>query len=251
MSEPDPADPAPSWVPEEKVATPAGEPQRYRCTNQIPKCLACDRLGYHIHSWDDVPEPRGAATRLRSYYLPSSRETADGYAYIMIDTEIGLFSTVSDWGNYGYLWSHPGCEFRKFLARLEPDYLLSKLMSGRPDMYEYDDRKTRRAVFERLRDLARFVIENPKHEETRAFYEKERDLYREHKRAHDFWSVEDFRSWYEATSLSDAYECHETVPNRQCWSFCTKTWPRFVELLRKELDEERSKAESPTAETRG
>ena len=93
---------------------------------------------------------------LKSYYIPNDR-SAEGYAYIVIDTDAGFFSTVSDWGNYAYRWSHPGCEFRKFLVGLEPDYLLRKLMSGRPDMQEYDDKRTMRSIFERLRGLAQQI----------------------------------------------------------------------------------------------
>jgi len=181
---------------------------------------------------------------LKSYYLGKVRDTGEGYAHIVIDTKKGFFATVSDWGNYAYLWTHPGAEFRKFLIGLEPDYLLGKLMTGHADRDVYDDQETTRAIFERLRHLARHVGAWSDQKNDRAFYEKERDLYRKHKRDHGFYSVEDFRSWYEATHIDEAYECHSTVPNRQCWQFCTKTWPRFVALLQKELDEERSRPEA-------
>lgn len=44
---------------EEKVTTPAGHPQRYRCTTPGWQCFACDRLGYHIKSYADVPDQLG------------------------------------------------------------------------------------------------------------------------------------------------------------------------------------------------
>lgn len=56
---------------------------------------------------------------LRRYALPSVK--GEGWAIIVIGSD-GYFSTVSDWGNYAYLWTHPGCEFRHFLAGLDADY---------------------------------------------------------------------------------------------------------------------------------
>lgn len=45
---------------EEKIETPSGEPQRYRCTTPGWQCFACDRRGYHIKSFSDlVPDELG------------------------------------------------------------------------------------------------------------------------------------------------------------------------------------------------
>lgn len=65
-----------------------------------------------------------------------------GWARIWI-TDDGCFSTVSDYGNYGYWWGAPGCEFRKFLCGVDSHYLTTKLASGEK---EYDDRGTLAAV---------------------------------------------------------------------------------------------------------
>lgn len=37
-----------------------------------------------------------------TYWLPS--EKGEGYAWIVMDS-VGRFSTISDYGNYGYWWS--------------------------------------------------------------------------------------------------------------------------------------------------
>lgn len=50
---------APEDRTQEKVATPAGHPQRYRCTTPGWQCFACERLGYHILSYADVPDQLG------------------------------------------------------------------------------------------------------------------------------------------------------------------------------------------------
>lgn len=67
---------------------------------------------------------------LKYYKLPSIK--GEGWAHISLNTETGFFATVSDWGNYAYIWTAPGGEFRAFLMGLQPDYLYGKLMMGRP-----------------------------------------------------------------------------------------------------------------------
>jgi hypothetical protein len=67
------------------------------------------------------------------YYLPND-EMLEGWAIVFLDS-IGCFSTVSDWGNYGYRWDSPGStggtDFRQWLIERGDDYLLSKLCPGR------------------------------------------------------------------------------------------------------------------------
>ena len=62
----------------------------------------------------------------------------EGWALIVLDLETGFFSTASDHGNYVYVWSQPGKEFRAFLLGMRPDYLFEKLMFGRSDKRVYD-----------------------------------------------------------------------------------------------------------------
>lgn len=56
-----------------------------------------------------------------------------GWAIILIDEKAGLFSTVSDYGNYGYIWTHHGCKsIKEFLLGMEKDpyYFMNKLAQG-------------------------------------------------------------------------------------------------------------------------
>ena len=86
-------------------------------------------------------------TKTWTYVLPSHK--GEGYAYIFL-TDTGVFSTVSDFGNYGYIWSHTGFDdVREFFLKSNPGYFLEKLA---PEQ-EFDDVQTlenARLLFERL-----------------------------------------------------------------------------------------------------
>lgn len=163
---------------------------------------------------------------LRRYYLPSDQ--MEGYAWIVLDLSVGYFSTVSDYGSYAFRWSHPGGEFRRFLMLLQPDYLFSKLTSGwsHQERTLLDGRATKKAVFERIRELARLGKTDR--------YVHERDVYRETLRERNY-DLDDMRAWYERTRFDDAHEIIEYRPSPQVMAFCEKTWPRLVKVLEAEL----------------
>lgn len=59
------------------------------------------------------------------YALPNVNYS--GWAVAHLDSR-GFFSVVGDYGEYGYLWRNFGdIDFRVFLAKLGPDYLMGKL----------------------------------------------------------------------------------------------------------------------------
>lgn len=167
---------------------------------------------------------------LKRYDLPSLK--SEGWAIIVIDTEIGFFSTVSDWGNYAFLWSNPGCEFRKFLTQLNTDYLLGKLMMGRRDRNEYSEAATKKAISQYLSELKKMAAENS--DKYTQMYERESELFY----SSDFYSYYDFGKWVEATTIEDAYEFQGTVPNHECMGFCTNIMPQFQQILKEELAKE-------------
>ena len=77
---------------------------------------------------------------LKTYEVKPVASGGD-WAVIVLDTERGFLGIASDRGNYAFMWSHTGeDDFRSFLIGLEdsPDYLLGKLMHGRPDRQVYD-----------------------------------------------------------------------------------------------------------------
>jgi len=95
---------------------------------------------------------------------PAKRRTAEvielraksNFAIFTIDQQperryYGL-SIWSSFGGFAYAWSHPGCEFYKFLADLDRSYVLGKMV-GRDDEFdgEATTKAVRQAILERRR----------------------------------------------------------------------------------------------------
>jgi hypothetical protein len=163
----------------------------------------------------------GSAT-LRKYELRPDKESA--WAIIVIDTARGFFSAVSDHGNYGYLWTHPGGEFRAFLAQCEKDYVYSKLTHIQR---VFDPEGTREAFEKCMKEI--------EEAQTRPleWIERERD---------DFESVHseaDFYAWQSNTEVEDSHELYTTRKESGCWGFVTKLFTRFQAVLREELKREK------------
>lgn len=171
-----------------------------------------------------APPPKPAPPTLRKYVIRPAAPLSS-WAIILIDTSHGFFATVSDYGNYAYNWSNPGCEFRKFLTELEPTYLHGKLMHGRRDRQVYDQQATLKAVRE-------YFVQEGKDVEK----EMEDINSADFNNLHDDY---DFRTWIDEKNLYGEVEhLHCTMPNPESWAFCTKLFPTFQMALRKELEEE-------------
>lgn len=156
------------------------------------------------------------------YSIPSGSH--GGWAIIFLDSR-GVFSTVSDYGNYGYIWSHPGCPFHEFLASIDTSYLSKKLANG---AREYRGEETLKFVEDRLKELSANG-DTPED----VLYE-ERVLL---KSCDKLYSPEDFSKWSDQTTLPDAHEyaCY-AVPT-QLEMFCKHVWPQFVEQLKQRQGE--------------
>jgi len=129
--------------------------------------------------------------QLRRYSLRTER---DKWLAEVVISDDGYFSTVSDYGNYAFYWSHAGDCSRTFLAKIGEDYMLSKLCGRRS---EYDGDRTLASVKEYIVDNRRdggFSKEDAR---------KEWDLLDEHS---DLDSREQFYIWVSNTSIGDAYE---------------------------------------------
>ena len=163
---------------------------------------------------------------LKRYDIKNDRD-GEGWGIIVIDTSIGFFATVSDWGNYSFLWTHPGCEFRKFLCDLEVDYLRSKLLHGREKDQVFLGDATVAAIRLRLEEI------------------KELDplLYGSELEAlDDRLPMErgEFEAWQSETVLPDPWSFGVWGHDAQCTAFCERVMPRFKRMLEDEL-----KAEAP------
>lgn len=161
-------------------------------------------------------------TRFYQVQLESRRNE---WARIWV-TDDGCISILSDYGNFGYWFGSPGCEFRKFLTGCGPDYLMSKLKDGEE---EFDEPATRRAA----RDLVLGARREKAIDKETARAEWESVL------AVDWGSEYDRCRWYfEETKLIGDYGAadvpHFRVPMR-VQMFVKELWPLFIAQLQAEL----------------
>ncbi len=146
-----------------------------------------------------------------------------GWARIWI-TDDGCISIMSDWGNYGYWFGSPGCEFRLFLTGCDDDYLGNKFAGGKT---EFDGEETVEAIRERILHLRRHgrISKSWAHQEWV-------------KLPKYFDTPEDFGSWMRDSSLEDMYEYARYVRPHAVRQFMKQVWPLLVAQLKAELDAE-------------
>lgn len=140
----------------------------------------------------------------------------------------GYFSTVSDYGNYGFWWGAAGDCFRSFLCRLEPDYLCGKLAPETVYYGQETEKNIRRRILEWRRDGSL----------SRDDARREWDLIGEV----DIDRLEGFTLWYQDTRLPDASELAEYGHSKQALAFCEVAWPVLCAALRAELAAEAKQA---------
>lgn len=137
----------------------------------------------------------------------------------MIDSS-GMFSCVTDYGNYAYKWDQFGPDIRKFLCGLDNSYLCGKLNSRR----EYDGEAT-------YRYLCKWVLES------------RRDGSMDRDQARHEWDLikcvrgnsdHDFSAWYDKTDYPD-HEAAIYSLNSDVVAFAEKIYPRLVELMKRDL----------------
>ena len=170
----------------------------------------------------EATEPKPAVKTWR-YHLPSIK--GEGWAIVFIDS-IGVFTCVSDWGDYGYRWHEAGWgpqEFRQFFIRCEDDYILRKIAPN--DTY-YGEQT--------LKNVKRHIVE------LRRGGTFDRDQAREEwdrlDECEQLRTREDFAVWYQATTKIDcAYELVHYGPEPQALGFMEHVMPRLREVIRAEL----------------
>ncbi len=150
------------------------------------------------------------------HVIPS--DNLGGWAIIFIDQQ-GTFSTVSDYGSYGYIWTHPGMPFRQFLQQIEAHYLMGKLAGGKR---EYQGERTVAKIRQYLADVG---TSPPILDQELELLQRHNDLCHEH----------DYLFWCEDTSLDVAGEEDLRAVYDypiQLQQFCQKVWPKFVAKLK-------------------
>lgn len=153
----------------------------------------------------------------------------EGWAIVILDST-GYFSTVSDFGNYAYLWTaHGQPDFRMFVKGLHRDWDYAATKLG-----DYDSNH-------------RFDVEKTVHEIRKAILEARRSREFSKEQALQEWTeASDLDSnnispeqWHERTSLGDPGEYCRYRRDSDLEAFCKLLLPRLSKLVQAELDLER------------
>ncbi len=143
-------------------------------------------------------------------------------------TDDGCISILSDWGNFGYWFGSPGCEFRKFLTGCDDGYLSNKFRDGEEEFDQQATERNARDLVLRNRRAGTLTKEQAA-DEWRAVCAVD-------------WGDEYLRSrWYfEETKLVD-YGASEVLRFRtpmRVQMFVKHLWPLFIVQLKSELADE-------------
>jgi hypothetical protein len=149
------------------------------------------------------------------------RAGKSGWARIWI-TDDGCITILSDYGNYGYWFGAPDCEFRKFLTDCDDDYLGSKFANGRQ---VFDGEETVDAIREHIL-------------RTRRDKRIDADLARREWDAlgTSFDNEVEFAYWLRDTGLGGEFSRY--VRPHAIGHFLKQVWPLFMAELRRELAQE-------------
>jgi hypothetical protein len=170
---------------------------------------------------------------LRRYRLDSNKES--GWAIIVIGSD-GYFSAVSYHGNFSYIWSQPGREFRQFLTECDPCYFRSKITHCR-ESEVWDQDQVEKNI---RKELATMVAAGHMTQDAAdlAFDECEGNM----------GSGDALWSWAAEVSLPEEFNLYEgiaaTMPEPWSHAFATRVLPRFQALLRDELATEAAQVSS-------
>jgi hypothetical protein len=177
----------------------------------------------------DVDNMRAPKKQWR-YFVSDPTKQSWG-AVVYIDSS-GVFAAFSDYGTYGYRWTHPGHDdIREFFVRSggDWDYYVGKLSPGR----HFDVDGTRAAIRERICRLRR----EGRLDKRKA--RKEWDLT-------DFVNeAEAYADWFRETRLEDPSDLSRSQRNQQAVMFCKVLMPELAKMIEAELAAERA----PTAST--
>ena len=152
-----------------------------------------------------------------------------GWGIFLLDST-GMFTCVTDYGNYAYKWTDHGMDdFRKFVIQIDWHYTMEKLWDGRSK--EFDGKQTVQAI-------ERHIIEYRREGYyTKEFARKEWDLLQEQHSSY-FSHEHDFMLWYEETELQDASEFAVYDYPATVKALVIKLLPRLQEEIRQELARE-------------
>lgn len=166
---------------------------------------------------------------MKTWTYKINSEKFGGWAVIFL-TDTGVFSTVSDYGNYGYIWSNHGMkDVRQFFLRIlkEPRewyYFAQKLNPNKV----YNGDLTLQNILEHLENSN---LSDSEIEHERMLLSEYQDLNSEFD--YQYWCLESGTNldWYNGEFAS--YQLDSSVK-----VFCQEVLPKFAKLLQKQLEEE-------------
>ncbi|MCM3396462.1 hypothetical protein M3638_01260 [Oceanobacillus profundus] len=170
-------------------------------------------------------------TKFWKYYVPSV-DGVEGWGIFLLDST-GMFSCVTDYGNYAFNWVNHGMDdFREFFARDTGfDYHVNKLYRiGCEAQLEFQPDETVKLVKQSILESR---WEDHMSKETAR---SEWDLLDEIDWTNGLLSQNE---WYERTDLCDAYEFFVYDYPPRVKALRDKLFPRFAKMLREELEKEK------------
>jgi len=152
------------------------------------------------------------------YKLPPIK--GEGWAIVVMDST-GLFATVSDYGNYAFLWTHHGHDdFRKFVMGLDADYVRCKL-----------DSSTQLNVDKTIKAIRTYILTARRE----GSFEKD-EARDEWERLEYVGDEAELMTFVQDTGINDAWELYVYEPTPAIAGFVSKILPRLQEAIRIELD---------------
>lgn len=166
------------------------------------------------------------------YSIPSI-DGIGGWGIFLLDST-GMFSCVTDYGNYAYKWTHHGMDdFREFFISDSFDYYVNKLYRCNGGRLEFQPDET---------------VKNIKQSILRSRY----DDYMSGDTARNEWDLLDSvdwdmgeiacHEWLQQSDLCDAHELFIYDYPADAKALRDRLLPRFSELIRIELEQEKVSA---------
>lgn len=173
-------------------------------------------------------------------YVVPSINGIEGWGIFLLDST-GMFSCVTDYGNYAFKWTHHGeKDFREFFVCGSFEYYVDKLyLIGSQGKLEFDPDET-------VKNIKQSILESRWEDHMgKETARHEWDLLDEVD-----WTmgVLSQHEWYESTDLCDASEYFVYDYPPRVRALRDKLLPRFVNVLKEELKKESLQPENNTKE---
>lgn len=166
------------------------------------------------------------------YSLPSV-DGIEGWGIFLLDST-GMFSCVTDYGNYAFKWTHHGMsDFREFFVSDSFDYYIKKLYLNNGGQLEFQSEET-------IENIKKNIIHSRLND-----YMSEETARREWDLLDSIdWDMGEIakHDWYIQTDLCDAHEYFIYDYPANVKALRDNLLPRFSKLIRNELEKEKASA---------